>query len=205
MFPAVSLSASIESRPMHPLRLNRYALLGLVVLLLAALFGAGVLLGASTPRSSAAEPALVAAATTTRTGTGVDAPAPDEPTRDFLFQDVGYTTENQGGQTMNMYFHYRYNPGIATADIPNYVDLRTQALKFMADVDITDNPYWETLDLDLCTQLKKDYPIEAISCQLQFYPDDRAGLPYEPGYHGTTTTIGDIPALAFAGPLDSTE
>jgi len=134
-------------------------------------------------------------------GDTITAGASDEAKRDFLFQIVGYETLNQGGQKMNLYFHYRYTEGIATEDIPNYIDLRSQVVDFMREVDTTDEPYWETVDLQLCTALKKNYPIEAISCQLQVYPDDRKGLPYEPGYHGATTTIGDIEPLAYAGPL----
>jgi hypothetical protein len=121
--------------------------------------------------------------------------------RDFLFQVAGYKTKNQGGQTINLYFHYRYNDGIADTDIPNYVDLRTEALKYLNGIDTTKNPYWETLDKTLCTQLKSDFPIEAISCQMQVYPDNRKGLPYEPGFHGTIYTIGDIEPLAVPGPV----
>ena len=127
----------------------------------------------------------------------------DLPERDFFFQVIGYDTANQGGQTLNLYFHYRYDRGIQAKDIPNYIDLRTDALDFLDAVDATDNPYWEILDEQLCTQLANGYPLESISCQLQVYPDDRAGLPYEPGYHGTTFTIGDIEPLAVPGPSTS--
>ena len=128
-----------------------------------------------------------------------------EVKRDFLFQIVGYETLNQGGQKMNLYFHYRYAEGTAAEDIPSDSDLRGQVVDFMREVDTTDEPYWETVDLQLCTALKKNYPIEAISCQLQVDPADRKGLPYEPGYHGSTTTIGDIEPLMYAGPLDAVE
>ncbi|MDQ3477341.1 MAG: hypothetical protein M3492_13720, partial [Actinomycetota bacterium] len=67
----------------------------------------------------------------------------DDVKRDFMFQVAGYQTANQGGQTMNIFIHYRYNAGIATEDIPNYVDLRTQVLDFLDDVDASLNPYWE--------------------------------------------------------------
>lgn len=120
--------------------------------------------------------------------------------REFLFEVPGYKTQNQGAQTMNMYFHYRYNSGIAEADIPNYEDLRSHALKFMDAVDPAKNPYWETLNQQLCTELKDGFPIEAITCQLLVYPDNRPGLPYEPGYHGSIHTIGDIAPLAILPP-----
>jgi hypothetical protein len=132
-------------------------------------------------------------------------PGADLPERDFFFQIIGYDTANQGGQTLNMYFHYRYDRGIQAKDIPNYIDLRTDAIDFMDAADAEDNPYWEILDEQLCLQLANGYPLESISCQLQVYPDDRAGLPYEPGYHGTTFTLGDIEPLAVPGPSTSVE
>lgn len=127
----------------------------------------------------------------------------DAAKRDFMFQIAGYQTENQGGQTLNIFVHYRYNPGIATEDIPNYVDLRTQMLEFLEDVDSSLNPYWETLNQQICSQLKSNFPLEAISCQLQVLSDDRPGLPYEPGFHTSIHTIGDIDPLAVPGPIGS--
>lgn len=127
----------------------------------------------------------------------------DAAKRDFMFQVAGYETANQGGQTMNIFVHYRYEPGIATEDIPNYIDLRTQVLDFLNEVDASQNPYWETLNQEICTQLKDDFPLEAISCQLQVLSDDRPGLPYEPGFHTTIHTIGDIEPLAIPGPIGS--
>ena len=62
--------------------------------------------------------------------------AATEPKRDFMFQINGYRTENQGGQKLNMYFHYRYYAGIATGDIPNYEDLRAEVLEFMGDIGV---------------------------------------------------------------------
>ena len=123
--------------------------------------------------------------------------------RDFMFQVAGYQTANQGGQTLNVFIHYRYDRGIATENIPNYIDLRTQVLDFLNGVDAGDNPYWETLNQEICTQLSENFPIEAISCQLQVLSDDRPGLPYEPGFHTSIHTIGDIDPLAIPGPIGS--
>ena len=75
----------------------------------------------------------------------------------------------------------------------------------MDNVDTSENPYWETLNQELCGQLKSDYPIQAISCQLQVYPNESPGLAYEPGYHGSTHTIGDIEALALPGTIGDEE
>ncbi len=127
--------------------------------------------------------------------------AATEVKRDFMFQINGYRTQNQGGQTLNMYFHYRYDAGIATSQIPNYEDLRAEVLEFMDDVDASQNPYWETLNERLCTELAQNFPIQAISCQLQVYPDYRRGLPYEPGFHTSIHTIGAIEPLAIPGPI----
>lgn len=132
-----------------------------------------------------------------------DRAADDDVKRDFMFQVAGYETANQGGQTMNIFVHYRYNQGIATEDIPNYIDLRTQVLEFLDNVDASQNPYWETLNQQICTQLEHGFPLEAISCQLQVLSDDRPGLPYEPGFHTTIHTIGDIEPLAIPGPIGS--
>jgi hypothetical protein len=117
-------------------------------------------------------------------------------TRDFMFQIDNYKTKNQGGQTVNMYFHYQYNSGIKTEDIPDYRDLRNDVIKYMDNLDIAQEPYWETLTKIICEQLKDKYPIQAISCQFQVMGDNRAGLPNEPGVHSSITTIGDIEPLS---------
>lgn len=176
--PAASLGSGTRSQ----------ARLLLAIALVAAVAVAGVVLGAM---ALGRDPATSLAQESNSTST---------THRDFMFQVIGYKTENQGGQTMNMFFHYRYNNGIATKDIPNYIDLRKDAIAFIKGVDAKANPYWETLTLELCTQLKDDYPVEGISCQLQIYPDNRPGLPYEPGYHTSITTLGNIDALAIPGP-----
>ncbi len=155
------------------------------------------------PGSSAAPTSVVAADASTPTASAAAGWTGRAPRREFLFQVERYTTGNQGGQVLNMYFHYRYDAGLGDADIPNYVDLRTEALTFMDAVDATANPYWEDLNQQLCGRLHDDFPVEAISCQLQVYPDDRAGLPYEPGFHSSVHTIGDIEPLAVVGPVSA--
>ena len=149
--------------------------------------------GASTPAAAAASSTANVSATSPAT------PAAPAELRDFLFQINGYQTKNQGGQTLDMYFHYRYNPGLPDAQLPNYEDLRTQALTFFANINTASNPYWEVLNSQLCRQLHDHFPIQAISCQLLVHPDDRPGLPYEPGYHSSIDTIGDITPLAVTG------
>src|SRR5882762_5243763 len=104
---------------------------GLVVLAVA-LLAVGFLVGART-----ASPAGARA-----DGTG--------QSRDFMFQVIALKTPNQGGQTVNLFFHYRYNVGIAERDIPNYLDMRKMAVNYLATVDVSKNPYWETLNHQLC-------------------------------------------------------
>ena len=111
--------------------------------------------------------------------------------RDFMFQVDGFEAE---GQTLNMFFHYRYEPGIATSEIPDFRSLRTDAINYM-NANAAEGVYWETLSRGVCSLLKKKYPIEAISCQLQIYPGR------DPGFSSSTHTIGPIEPLAVPGPF----
>lgn len=45
--------------------------------------------------------------------------------RDYMFQVDGFEAE---GQRLDMYFHYRYDRGIAERDIPDFRDLRSDAM-----------------------------------------------------------------------------
>lgn len=131
------------------------------------------------------------------TGAGLDGGT--EPQREFMFEVTGLATPNQGGQTLNLYLSYRYDQGIAEGDIPNYLALREDALGYLATVDLAGDPYWETLNRDLCARLKAGYPLDAISCQLQVVGNDTPEH-YEPGYHASVETIGDIDPLRVPGP-----
>lgn len=123
---------------------------------------------------------------------------------DFMFQIDGYKTKNQGGQTLNLYFSYRYKAGIADADIPDYRKLRTRALGYLDEIDPTANLYWEVLDRGICKELKAEFPVQAISCQIQVFGNNQPGERNEPGFHSTVYTIGDIAALAIPGPINGT-
>jgi hypothetical protein len=114
-----------------------------------------------------------------------------EAKRDFMFQINGFEAE---GQRLNMYFHYRYDQGITTNDIPDFRDLRTDAINYMNN-NASEGVYWETLSKGVCSKLKAKYPIEAISCQLQIYPGR------DPGFSSSIHTIGDIEPLAIPGPV----
>ncbi len=129
---------------------------------------------------------------------GGDAAA-GEHRREFMFEVLGVTTPNQGGQRLNLFFHYRYIWGLAEGEIPDYRKLRTAALEFLRTADLSKTPYWETLNHELCGRLKTGYPVEAISCQMQVAGNEDPDH-YEPGYHSSVETIGDIASLRVPGP-----
>jgi hypothetical protein len=122
--------------------------------------------------------------------------------RDFMFQVIGVQTPNQGGHTLNLFFHYRYNSGIADGDIPDYTKVRREALDYLNGADMSRNPYWEVLNHELCARLKRDYPIQAISCELQVVGVENPKPHDEPGYRASIETIGDIEPLAVPGPAN---
>jgi hypothetical protein len=124
----------------------------------------------------------------------------DVASRDFMFQVIGVNTRNQGGHTLNLFFHYRYNDGITDNAIPDYTKIRKQALDYLSGAEISTNPYWEVLNHHLCTQLKASYPIQAISCELQVVGVENPPPHDEPGYRSSIETIGNIEPLAVPGP-----
>jgi len=160
--------------------MRRMVLVGAVAVLGALPLVAGLAMGSSLP-------------------TGQASPTGDK--WDFMFQVDGYQTANQGGHTLNLYFIYRYNQGIADTALPNYRALRSVALAYLDQVDQSKELFWEILDRDICTQLAASFPVEAISCQMQVVP--RVGLAPDgdPGIRSTTYTIGDIAPLAIPGPV----
>ena len=120
---------------------------------------------------------------------------------DFMFQVDGYQTANQGGHTLNLYFIYRLQQGIADAALPDYRALRSVALAYLDRVDPAKGLFWEILDRDMCTQLAASFPVEAISCQIQVFPSGGLPTAADPGIRSTTYTIGDIAPLAIQGPV----
>lgn len=117
-----------------------------------------------------------------------------------MFQVPRFHTNNQGGQTINFYLHYRYRPGLPVAQYPNYLQIRGMLLAYMTRVNPKRNLFWEVLNTQICRQIKRSFPLQAISCQFQVYGDNRPGLPYEPGFHSSIVTIGNIQPLALPGP-----
>jgi hypothetical protein len=131
---------------------------------------------------------------------GGSQPAESHTSRQFMFQVIGLRTPNQGGHTLNLFFHYRYNGGIRDHEIPDYVKLRDQAVEYLNAADLSANPYWEVLNHRLCAQLKSGYPLEAISCLMQVVGTENPP-PHRPsGYRASIETIGDIESLVIPGP-----
>lgn len=120
--------------------------------------------------------------------------------RDFMFQVIGFKTPNQGGHTLNLFFHYRYKNGIADNEIPDYRKLRGEAVDYLNAVDVSAHPYWEVLNNHLCAQLNNNYPIEAISCLMQVVGTENPLPNDDIGGRSSIETIGDIDPLVIPDP-----
>jgi hypothetical protein len=155
----------------------------------------GAILGAAL--ATAVIVGATAVAAPSHQSTRAAAPAPRV---DFMFQVLGYHTANQGNQTINFYLHYRYRSGLPTAKYPNYLKVRGTLLSYMKQINPKLNLFWEVLNTRICSRILHRFPLQAISCQFQVYPDNRPGLPYEPGYHSSVVTYGHIEALTIPGP-----
>lgn len=125
-----------------------------------------------------------------------------EPRREFLFEIADLPTRNQGGNVLNLFFHLRYADGIAERDLPDYRKIRDEAIGYLESADLSSNPYWETLNHGLCTQLMDRYPLDAISCQLQVVGEPELG-PRGFGYRSSVETLGDIDPLRVPGPSET--
>lgn len=126
-------------------------------------------------------------------------PASPEPSRGFMFQVVGVQTSLQGGHTLNLFLHYRYNRGITDREIPDYRKLRQRALDYLKTADVPTDIYWEVLNHHLCDHLKSNYPLEAISCEMQVAAGENGLQPGAAPYRASVETIGDIEPLAIPG------
>lgn len=130
------------------------------------------------------------------------AAAGDEPRREFLFEIADLPTANQGGNVLNLFFHVRYDGGLAEQDLPDYRKLRDDAIGYLEAADLSSDPYWETLNHGLCAQLMSRFPLDAISCQLQVVGEPELG-PRGFGYRSSVETLGDIDPLRVPGPSGS--
>ena len=111
----------------------------------------------------------------------------------FQFEVANYHTERQSGQTLNLYIRFAYKEGLDPSKYVDYRTMRDQAMKYLEPNEkFPTNVYWEIIATDMARQLLKNYPLEAISVQMEVL-DNPAGN--EPGNHGPVVTIGDIAPL----------
>lgn len=116
----------------------------------------------------------------------------------FQFEIANYHTTRQSGQTLNVYIRYAYKPNLDTKLYPDYRKLRAQAMKYLEPTtDLPINVYWEIIATQLGKELMREYPLAAISVQLEVL-DNPTGN--EPGTHGPIYTLGDITPLDIHSP-----
>ncbi|MGQ0576237.1 MAG: hypothetical protein ACT4RN_18840 [Pseudonocardia sp.] len=139
--------------------------------------------------------AFAAGLATGRVSAGSD---PDQR-REFAFEITGLPTANQGGNTLNLFFHYRYAAGTAEQDLADYRKVRDDAIGYLGTADLARDPFWETLNNGLCAQLATAHSLDAISCQLQVVGEPETG-PGGFGHRSSVETIGDIEPLRVPGP-----
>lgn len=113
----------------------------------------------------------------------------------FQFKIACYHTTRQSGQTINVYVRYAYKTGIKDHEYPDYRLLRDRVMNYMEPSEnFPEATFWEILARSMAEELMKDYPLAAVSVQLEVL-DNPSPDAYEPGDHGPTYTIGDIPPL----------
>lgn len=149
--------------------------------------------------------AFVLGATTTTGLSRSGTPAPAEKV-DFEFQILGIHTPRQFGKTLNVFVRFRYASDARYCPFSPTDNLCPQYQLFMRDaiLNLTTHPTpelpmpaeWERVNLAMCRTLWGVYPnVVALSTALHVNGDGRnasarGDMPYEPGAHGTTCTIG---------------
>ncbi|MBN9230663.1 MAG: hypothetical protein BGO90_02555 [Legionella sp. 40-6] len=113
----------------------------------------------------------------------------------FQFKVACYHTSRQAGQTVNVYVRYAYKNGIQESEYPDYRLLRESVMNYMEPTErFPEATFWEILAKNMAEELLQKYSLAAISVQLDVL-DNPSPQAYEPGDHGPTYTIGDIPPL----------
>ena len=111
----------------------------------------------------------------------------------FQFEVANYHSQRQSGQTLNLYIRYAYKEGLDASKYPDYRVLRNKAMEYLEPNEkFPTNTFWEILATDMGHELLKNYPLAAISVQMEVL-DNPAGD--EPGTHGPIFTEGDITPL----------
>jgi hypothetical protein len=109
----------------------------------------------------------------------------------FQFSISHYHTKRQSGQIVNIYVRYVYKSKLPK--YPDYRILRTSVLKYMEPTkEFPINTFWEIIAQRIAQDLMHDFPLLGVSVQLEVLDNPSSN---EPGDHGPTYTIGDIPAL----------
>jgi hypothetical protein len=123
----------------------------------------------------------------------------DQTVVEFTFQVLDVDTPRQEGQVVDLFVRYRYERGLATADYPDYREVRRPVLEFMKiRPEEPAMEYWEVLDRDLVRQLRKSFPFSGVCVQLRVHPSDRPGL-VEPGIHAAIAAVGDVEPVSCQG------
>jgi hypothetical protein len=114
----------------------------------------------------------------------------------FQFQIIGYHTQRQGGQILDLYIRYAMKDDVDYSNYPDYRELREIAVKYLEPTNaLPVNTFWEVIAAKLAEHLMSKYPISGISTQILVYPNE-SGVIYEPGFHGPIYTVGDVVPLA---------
>ena len=125
---------------------------------------------------------------------------------DFAFQVLNISTPRQLNKTLNVFVKFRYTEDTGRCPFSATDNTCPQYQLFMRDYILNTTLYpteelpieaeWERVNLKICRGLWGIYPnIGALSTSLQVNGDGRPAsqrgpMPYEPGAHGTTCTIG---------------
>mmetsp|Transcript_8187 Transcript_8187/g.21413 ORF Transcript_8187/g.21413 Transcript_8187/m.21413 type:complete len:205 (-) Transcript_8187:276-890(-) len=132
---------------------------------------------------------------------------------DFSFQILGVNSTRQEGKMLDAYVSWRYTENI---DHCPFHPTDNTCIQYQYDVhtlivnqtsngtpEVEENAEWERLVLFLCREIwQSNQPIIAgVSVALHVNGDGRSDvergiMPYEPGAHGATCTIGDIPPIS---------
>lgn len=113
----------------------------------------------------------------------------------FQFAIPEYHTTRQSGQTVNIYVKYAYKKKTPTNEYPDYRTLRSVVLKYMEpSEEFPAEVFWEIIANNMGRELMQHFPLDGVSIQLEVL-DNQNPDGYEPGDHGPTFTVGDIPPL----------
>ena len=137
---------------------------------------------------------------------------------DFSFQILGINTTRQLGKTMDCYVNWRYREDSSHCPfsphdnecIQYQKDVHSMILNrsTMPSPELELGVEWERVALNICRGIWADWKhiIQAVSVAVHVNGDGRSeaelhGMPYEPGAHGATCTIGPMPPIALPNRL----